>query len=277
MAEQLQELGAVSSRNRRAGWARWAALAVALGVVALFFLRPPWTLVAKTNLVGYAICHQIPSHSFHLGGRQLPLCARCTGIYLAAFGTFLGLATQRRRAGHMPPPTVMALLLGFVAVMAFDGTNSYVASFFPWWPHLYEPRNWLRLTTGLLAGVSLAIIVTPIVHATVWREPAKTAVLPNARSLLPLLILVGVLIPVVSAEIPALFYPIALASTLGVLMLLAAANTVLAAVFLRLENRAESWREAALPLVVGVGLAFLEISAMDAFRAWLTTALGLPF
>jgi len=161
--------------------------------------------------------------------------------------------------------------------MAFDGANSYVASFFPAWLHLYEPRNWLRLATGLLAGTSLAIIVTPIFHATVWREPEEVSVLPNARSLLPWLVLAGVLVPVVSAEIPVLFYPLAIASTLGVLMLLSAANTVLAAVFLRVENRAERWRETALPVLVGVGLAFLEISAMDAFRAWLTTALGLPF
>jgi len=253
-------------------------VSLAVGIIALFILRPPWSLVGKAHLVGYAICHQLPSHSFHLGGRQLPLCARCTGIYLGAFLTLIGLMAFRRgRPGKMPPTSLLALLVGFIALMGIDGVNSYLATFFPFWPHLYEPQNWLRLTTGLLTGIALAIIVVPLFHATVWHTPSPKPVLPDIRSLLPFLVLAFVLIPLVSAELPILFYPIALASTLGVIMLLSIVNSVLAAVMLRLDNRAERWVDALLPLLAGVGLAFLEISAMDAFRAWLTAILGLPF
>jgi len=172
---------------------------------------------------------------------------------------------------------VLALLLGFIALMAFDGVNSYVASFFPFLPHLYEPRNWLRLTTGLPTGVAMAVIVTPIFHATVWRSPGEQPVLSGFRSLLPFLTLSLVLIPVVSAEVPVLFFPLALASVMGVLILLSATNGVLAAIVLGMENQADGWQEAALPLLVGMGMAFLEIGAMDMFRAWLTSVLGLPF
>jgi len=249
-----------------------------LGILALFFLRPPWNVVGKTYLVGYAVCHQLPSHSFHLGGRQLPLCARCTGIYLGAFYTLGGLFLWRRgRPAQMPPVSLLALLLGFIALMAIDGTNSYLASFFPSLPHLYEPQNWLRLTTGLLAGMSLAIIVTPLFHVTVWQVPSESPVLPDWRSFWPFLLLALALIPLVSAEIPWLFYPIAVTSTAGVVLLLSTTNAVLATIFLRMENRAKNWREVSIPLVTGVGLAFLEIMMMDAVRAAITAALGLPF
>jgi len=278
MIEPLPERPVASARHNLSGAVRWGVVALALGVVILFFLRPPWNVVGKTYLVGYAVCHQLSSHSFHLGGRQLPLCARCTGIYLGAFYTLSGLFLWRReRPSRMPPVPLLAVLLGFIALMAIDGTNSYLASFFPWLPHLYEPQNWLRLTTGLLAGMSLAIIVTPLFHITVWQVPPETPVLPDWRSFLPFLLLAVALIPLVSAEIPLLFYPIAVTSTAGVLLLLSTTNAVLATIFLRMENRATNWRGAAIPLLTGVGMAFLEIMMMDTVRAAITAALGLPF
>jgi hypothetical protein len=30
---------------------------------------------------GSVLCHQLPARSFHLWATQLPVCARCTGIY----------------------------------------------------------------------------------------------------------------------------------------------------------------------------------------------------
>ena len=59
---------------------------------------PAKVAAAFTYVAGAYICHQRPERSFHLDGHQLPVCARCTGLYLAAP---LGLATvmlMRRRA-----------------------------------------------------------------------------------------------------------------------------------------------------------------------------------
>ena len=36
--------------------------------------------------LGSFICHQLPERSFHLAGFQLPVCARCVGIYLGVSG-----------------------------------------------------------------------------------------------------------------------------------------------------------------------------------------------
>jgi uncharacterized membrane protein len=40
-------------------------------------------------LAGAVVCHQRPDRSFHLGAAALPVCARCTGIYVAAALTAL--------------------------------------------------------------------------------------------------------------------------------------------------------------------------------------------
>ena len=49
--------------------------------------------------------------------------------------------------------------------------------------------------------------------------------------------------------------------------------------FLRLgrEGYALSWRQALIPLTVGLALAILQMTAMVLVRAYLTTELGLPF
>src|SRR5512140_1619767 len=46
---------------------------------------------------GSLVCHQQPARSFTLRGRQLPVCARCTGLYASAFAGGLAALVLRRR------------------------------------------------------------------------------------------------------------------------------------------------------------------------------------
>src|SRR5207244_1317844 len=34
--------------------------------------------------IGSGICHQLPARSFHMWSMQMPVCARCSGIYVGA-------------------------------------------------------------------------------------------------------------------------------------------------------------------------------------------------
>ena len=34
--------------------------------------------------IGSLVCHQLPARSFHLWSAQMPVCARCAGIYFGA-------------------------------------------------------------------------------------------------------------------------------------------------------------------------------------------------
>ena len=63
---------------------RWFVPIAALLVLAGFLFVTPPGLLGKADGIGYAICHRIDERSFQLFGRQLPLCARCTGEYNAA-------------------------------------------------------------------------------------------------------------------------------------------------------------------------------------------------
>lgn len=250
-------------------------LVVAISVIVLAILLPPATVLGKADLVGYAICHRIPERSYALAGRQLPLCARCTGTFL---GVMLGLGAMllygRQRAAGPPPVPLLGILVLFVAFWAFDGLNSYL-TLFPGAPHLYEPRNWLRLATGLLNGLALITFVFPIFNFSLWQEPSEERVFENAWELLALLPVAAVLVLLVETELGILLYPLAVLSALGVVVMLALLNAVIAALALGRESYATNWRQALIPITVGAGLSILEMTALILVRGYLTTNLGL--
>jgi uncharacterized membrane protein len=251
---------------------------VSLLVIATSVLSPPWTVLGKTRLVGYAICHQIPERSFHIHGQQLPLCARCTGIYMGALTGFtLMWLMGRKRAASLPPVPITLVFVGFIVTLGIDGINSYL-TFFPGMPHLYEPQNWLRLTTGTLEGLALSAFVFPVLNYSLWRDANQSA--PSVRNFKELALMVaagGVIILLILLELPLLLYPLAVLSTLGVLVMLGSINTMIVVALSRREGTALTWRQAVLPVSAGLAIAFLLIGGMDTVRAVITRAFELPF
>lgn len=273
----LETQVATKPLSRRRTWAAAIVVAVSALIIVLALAVPPEAPLSKAWLVGYAICHQIPARSFFLAGQQLPLCARCTGTFL---GAILGLTAMivlgRGRASRLPALPVLGVLVLFMGLWAFDGLNSYL-TFFPNAPHLYEPQNWLRLTTGTLSGLTMMTLVWPLWNLTVWRHTAAVPVLKNLWELAALLPFAALLIVVVQAQIGFLLYPLALLSTLGVLLLLILINSMAVAVALGREAYAQTWRQALAPMVVGAGLAVVQLAGLDLVRAFLTARYGLPF
>jgi len=254
---------------------RWGAIAL-VALIFTLLLSPLWpiSILVKADAVAYAVCHRLPDHSFRLAGRQLPLCARCTGTFLGALWGFLGLVTKGR-ASRFPPVKVLILLVGFIILMGVDGLNSYLS--FIGAPHLYEPHNALRLITGTLYGLSLSILVFPVLNFTVWKEPKPNEALSGFKELSILLVGALFIVLIVQAQIGALLYPLALASALGVLVIFTLVNTLLILVVSGREGQAITWRDALLPLALGLGATLLEIGAVGFARAQITRFLGLPF
>jgi len=226
------------------------------------------------SLFGGGVCGQIPGHSLIITGRQLPLCARCTGTYLGVLLGFLGLAALRRwRASGLPPNEVSASLVSFIILWGIDGLNSFL-SLLPNAPHLYQPHNLLRLITGTLNGLALSIIVYPVFNFVLWREADARRVIRNWRELGYLLIPAVLLVWIAQTQADFLLYPIAILSILGVLAILTLINTMIILIVTRRESRAESWHDAIFPLLQGLLATFLELSALGLLHFALTQRLA---
>jgi hypothetical protein len=176
----------------------------------------------------------------------------------------------------MAPVPVLAILILFMGFWAFDGLNSYM-HFFPNAPTLYEPQNWLRMTTGTLNGLALFFLVFPVFNFTLWREPTQVRVLKSVWELFGILPVAALVILGTQSSIDLFLYPLALLSSVGVLLMLVMINSMIAVLVLGREGYAQGWKQALVPLSVGLALAVLQITLMAAGRAWITAELGLPF
>jgi uncharacterized membrane protein len=248
-------------------------LALAL-LLAGWLLGTPPGLLGKADAVGYAVCHRIETRSFHIGDRTIPLCARCTGMYL---GAVLGLVYQgftagRKRAG-MPPKLVLAVLAVLGLAFAADGLNSYL-HFFPGAPRVYEPNNTLRLFTGTGMGLVIAAVLYPAFNQSVWRDWSPAPVISGLRSLGALLLLAVGLDLVVLTENPLALYPLALVSAAGVLVLLSMVYAILWLMVFRADSRFQHLRQLFLPLAAGLLTALVQIAAFDFIRYTFTGTWG---
>jgi uncharacterized membrane protein len=253
---------------RASRWRGVFFIATGLLLVGWLLSTPPG-LFGKLDAVGYAVCHRIEVRSFHIDSRQLPLCSRCSGMFL---GAILGLVYQaifaRRRAGTPP----WYLLLGFgilVAAFAVDGANSYL-HLFPNAPSLYEPHNRLRLLTGTGMGISIAAALYPAFNQTIWVDWDQRPAFSGWPSFVGLLVL-GILLDLLMlTENPLVLYPLALLSSTGVLILLVMIYSMVWVMLLKMDNTIGSWRQLPWPLVGGLFMALLQISLFNLVRFLLT-------
>lgn len=262
---------------RRTPWLDWLLLAGGLAVIAAIWFIAPGGLLDKADHVGYAVCHQIPIRTPFFGGRPLPLCARCSGQFLGALaGLMLLIALGRGKAAQLPPRPVIVVLLGFMAAWALDGLNSYL-TLFPGAPHLYQPHNILRTTTGAMQGVALISLVLPFFNVTLWARPSPRPTINSLREMTLLLGLIALITAAVGSQWVPLLYPLALLSVAGTLLMLTMVMAMLLTLALRRDGRAQGWRDALPLLVAGLALALILVLGINLLRAWLTAQMGLPF
>jgi uncharacterized membrane protein len=124
-----------------------AALPAATLVSSLAAPAVPLYLLSLTvYAVGAYVCHQRPERSFFLWTRQMPVCARCAGIYIGAAIAVLGAGAIPAR---LRPTREM------VAVAALPIALSLVYE----WTTGVTPSNAIRAITGVGFGAAVAWLV----------------------------------------------------------------------------------------------------------------------
>lgn len=259
---------------------RWIVPIAMLMVLAGFLFITPPGLLGKADGIGYAICHRINERSFHIGERQMPLCARCTGEFNAAAITLVFLGVVSRKRSAMPNKGILVVLVGFFLAFGVDGSNSYLyllkqtyENFLPQIPNIYIPNNILRLLTGSGMGIAMATVLFPVFSQTIWRKlddrPALTWKEFGTLVSIILLVDLGIL-----SEWPAILYIISFLSVLGVIALLSMVFGIVWIILMRQENSFEYLNQLWIPTLAGLTLTLLMISVIDLLRLSLTGTWG---
>jgi len=254
-------------------------IAALIALTGWIYIAPPG-LMGKLDAVGYAVCHRLDSHSLHIGDIQMPLCARCTGEFNAAFIALVFQGFIGRKRSKLPNRGILAMLVLFFLAFAIDGSNSYLALMkanypgaFSNIPNLYVTDNTARVFTGSGMGIAMASVLFPMYNQSVWRVPEeKPALAWRQFGILICIILLfdfGML-----TQNAFILYPVAILSTLGVLLLLSMVFSIVWIMVMKQDNAFDHLRQLWLPALAGLTLAFLLILSIDLFRFNLTHTWG---
>ncbi len=251
----------------------WRLLLVisALGILVLWLWYTPAGLLGKADAVGYAVCHRIDTRSFHLGDRQIPVCARCSGQYLGAMLSLGYMFLRRPKRTGLPGWPVLGILIFFALTYALDGFNSYL-HLLPKFTrfYLYEPTNPLRLLTGTGLGLGMGVMLFPAFNQTVWKDQDPRPVLAGFWELALLIGLALLVDLLVLSENPLILYPLALVSAAGVVVLLTMVYTMVLVMVFKQENRGAVWGDLVTPLLAGFIIGLTQIAVLDLMRFLLT-------
>jgi hypothetical protein len=111
---------------------------------------------AGTYLVGSLVCHQRPERSFHVAGIQLPVCARCAGLYVSATAGVL-LALVLFGSGRFVPAGRLGLCWrppegdwrAWLTFAALPTGATWAAE----WAGIWNPSNAVRAAAAVPLGV----------------------------------------------------------------------------------------------------------------------------
>ncbi len=267
--EAHEQMRATERQERLNGERPWRFFFLgALGTLLLgLLLAPGLPLNQKLLVVMQGVCSQ--EHNLFLAGLQLPICARCTGIYMTVVTTLgMLLVMGRGRAGGLPPWHISAALVALVVIMGIDGFNSLFNEV--GLSVAYEPRNDVRSLTGMGMGMGMAVLLLLVFNLSLRADiDDAQPLLKNwwevgGIALLNLLILAAIF-----GSIDLLFWPVAALSVLGMVGALYVVNLVVVAVVMGYANVVTRLSQLARPGTLALLPTLLLLGGFAWLRAWL--------
>jgi len=131
----------------------WLALLMAAPVG---LAQARWqTLAVAVYEIGGRICHQRPERSFHLDGVQLPVCARCFGLYVSGA---IGLTFAWLGRGKLSVASTRAALALSALPIAITVAGERLGAM--------APSNVSRMMTGLPLGFVAGLVIVATLRAS---------------------------------------------------------------------------------------------------------------
>jgi uncharacterized membrane protein len=104
------------------------------------------------NVLSYIfsfLCNQDASRSFVITDHLLPVCQRCTGVYMGMGISFIYLLLSRHYRKGLPPRSIAYVNIACLLAMPIFGF------------HLFDPGPAWRLWSGLIFGNALVSLLLP--------------------------------------------------------------------------------------------------------------------
>jgi len=127
----------------------------------------PTAISTGVYAVGSLVCHQLADRSFHLGPYQLPVCARCAGIYSGAAAGAVAVLIQTGVSARRFTVTPNSRRARWMLVAAAVPTAmTVVLETTGLWP----TTNVVRAAAGFPLGLVAALVVMSALATINYRD-----------------------------------------------------------------------------------------------------------
>ena len=96
----------------------------------------------------------------------MPMCSRCTGIYIGFIFSLLAIILFDRKIKSEIPSIKIFILLIFTFLLM--GADVSLTTF-----KIIEPNNYVRFITGFIVGWVLTLIILPLSNSVMWQKAVK--------------------------------------------------------------------------------------------------------
>ncbi|MDD3776095.1 MAG: DUF2085 domain-containing protein [Actinomycetota bacterium] len=118
------------------------------------------------HFLGSSLCHQNPARSFACSGLAMPVCARCTGIYIAILISSLTISLVDRKSRNiLPSGKILWGMLPFLLLMGLDVGLSTLG--------IYETGNMVSFLTGFMVGWCIPLILLPVRNLLLFKPGSQ--------------------------------------------------------------------------------------------------------
>jgi uncharacterized membrane protein len=105
----------------------------------------------------------------------MPLCSRCTGIYVGIFFSLIAIILiERKVKGEFPSVKSVVIAVCVVLLIGLDVAVSAL--------EFFDSNNYIRFTTGFFAGWFIAMILLQLKNILMWGKLVRVPYLNDKKS-----------------------------------------------------------------------------------------------
>jgi len=214
--------------------------------------------------IGFSVCHQLPSRSLNIGNLYLPVCARCTGIYIGFLVSAVILFLMfRKKENDLPPAYITIILFLFILSTVINGVLSYFTPL--------STSNNVRLVTGFLCGSSIMAIIYPIFTFQYYEESKDKRIFSRPIKFIIYLAILMIFIVVILARISFLGHFLYYLTAFSIIFTFYFVNLLIIFLIPPFSQRARNLlsKYLVLPSVISISLLTLELFLFYKFHQFL--------
>jgi len=214
--------------------------------------------------IGFSICHQLSSRSLDIGNLYLPVCSRCSGIYIGfTVSAVILFIMFRKRENNLPPAYIIVISCLFIFSTVLNGILSYLTPL--------STGNNARFITGFLCGASAAVILYPIFVFQYYKKSKNIKIFSSPVKFIIHFIILAVFIAVVLARINFLDYFFYYLTAFSIIFTFYFVNLVIILLVPLFSQKAKNLpgKHLVAPSVISVAMLLLELFLSYRFHLFL--------